>query len=693
MLLDSLNEQQRQAASILSGPVFVFAGAGSGKTRTLTYRIANMIENGIDPKTILAITFTNKATNEMRERLYSLVGIEAHSLTISTFHSLCAMILRREITVLGYAKDFMIIDDDDQLTIISQVLQDLNIDKKVYSSKYIRKVINHCKSFDIKPIIKLEETIIYEYEKTMKSLNRLDFEDLLIKVREIFSIYPEILNKYQQKYQNILVDEFQDTDIIQYQIIKMLAQKNRNIFVVGDDDQAIYSFRGANYQNMSDFKKDFKECQKIVLNQNYRSTQSILEGCNSLISNNEEREPKKLFSNIKGNNNDVIINQLNNEIDEVNFVTNEIKNLLREGYKQKDIAILYRTSSILRNFEIGMNQASLKYRVFGGMSFFARREIKDMVSYLHFILYPNDFLNFKRIVNIPSRGIGVKTVDNIVNFAKTNKITIFDAIEELKDELKSKYKILFDFKEMINYFKTKIDEISLQELYEEILSKTNYIEMLEDEEDGKDRIDNVLEFKSVLYNLDNNGEIKSNKDKLIDAFDDAILVSEKLQNYRYDNDGITLSTVHCAKGLEFKVVFIVAFEMGIFPIIRLDDPPSIEEERRIAYVACTRAKEKLYLSCVASRLLFGQRQIRKQSKFLLEFRKANDIHVNHQEAIKEKFEQEKTTTEYRVGDMVIHSSFGEGMVVSLNGDIGKICFTTQGVIKTFDMTHPAIRKK
>ena len=695
MLLDSLNEQQKKAAQIIDGPIMVFAGAGSGKTRTLTYRIANLINNNINPLSILAITFTNKATNEMRERLFNLVGSQASLLTINTFHAFCASILRREIAVLGYSNRFSIIDDEDQLKVISEVLQELAINKKAYSPRHLRKVINKAKCFDLKLSDPQEQKIMAHYEKKMFEENLLDFEDLLLKVRQIFLEFPPIRLRYATKLQYILVDEFQDTDLIQYHILKLLAQEHRNLFVVGDDDQSIYSFRGTNYANMQLFKKDFPEHKLIILNENYRSTQTILDGCNNLIAHNQDREPKTLFSNIKGTKDDVIIHQARDESDEVNYVVGEINKLLKKGYTYLDIAIVYRASVISRNFELGLIKANLPFRIFGGLSYLRRREIKDIIAYFRLMVFPNDIYSFKRIINIPVRGIGQKSVEAVIDYKQKNKLTLEEALLELPKYLSSKIKAFHKFTELMEYFRAKLESTNLVNLYEELLDKTSYLEMLEDDEDKDERLANLMEFKSILHTIENSGEIATRSEKLIFAFDEAILSDDKLQSQKHRQDGITLSTIHSVKGLEFKAVFLVAFENNIFPNLNRFEESSagLEEERRIAYVATTRAKEKLYLTCALKRLLYGQTNFNQQSMFFLEFIKNKDF----AKALKiDDFEKKQASSEhslYTVGEMVIHSTYGEGMIVSLTENVGKICFVKQGFIKTFDMMHPAITKK
>jgi len=703
-----LNKNQQLAATTFNGPIMVFAGAGSGKTRTLTYRVANMINSGISPYNILAITFTNKATNEMKERLYNVVGGKIKFATISTFHALCAKILRQDIEPLGYKKSFEIIDEEDQLKIITDVLEQLNIDKKKFTPKQMRKMINFNKCFNMKPSSPIEQKIFYKYEDLMKELSLLDFEDLLIKTYELFSNHLDILEKYRSHYQYILVDEFQDTNLIQYKIVKLLALNHRNLFVVGDDDQSIYSFRGTNYENMQLFKKDFPEHKIIILDQNYRSTQTILDGSNRLIANNINRQGKLLFSEKKGLSTDVVVQTLNDEKDEVDFIISKIKEGIKYNNKQySDFAILYRSSVISRNFELGMINNNIPYRIFGGISYLRRKEIKDIIAYLKLIIDNDDIMSFKRIVNEPSRGLGLKTIQDLLALAKTYSLTIFDAIEAFKSISATKYKQLKLFKDMILNFNNKLDTLTLEELFEEIILQTDYLSIYEDDENFEERKENLLEFKSILLQIENNGEIASNREKLIYAFDEAILSDDKLQNQRQSDEGVTLSTIHSVKGLEFDTVFVVAFENSIFPsYMVLSDTEELEEERRIAYVAVTRAKNKLYLTTAKKRLLYGSTQKNKPSQFLLEFsgvpkfETKKNIYVDEYQIrqveydILKKDDKEKEDRKYKIGDFIIHKVYGEGIIVSLDDDTtGKICFTSRGEIKTFDLTHPSITKK
>ena len=730
-LSEYLNNKQIEAASIIDGPVIVFAGAGTGKTRTLTYRVANMVANGISPTHILAITFTNKATNEMRERLGRLLVPDSRLLTISTFHSLCARILRKDITTLGYDRHFEIIDEVDQLKVIADVIEKLNIDKKKYTAKHMRKAINRYKCLGGDFDFPLEKKVFDEYERTMKEENRLDFEDLLIKTHELFTNHEDVLEKYQYCYQYVLVDEFQDSSKIQYEIAKMLTKKSRNLFVVGDDDQSIYAFRGTDYDNVKHFKKDFPEYKQVLLEENYRSTQTILDYTNNLISHNSDRENKKLYSSIEGKSSDVIINQAYDERDEASYVIEKIKDLHRkENIPYKGFAVLYRNSVISRNFELALTQNGLPYRVFGGVGFLRRREIKDLIAYFKLIINHNDINQFKRIVNVPSRSIGAKTIEKILEHKKETKMNLFDAIYDLGDSLGSKFVILKKFIEVILELDKKLDETNLSILFDELIDKTNFLESIKGDEDEDERSENIEEFKSILSNLEDNGEVASRREKLIASFDEAILADDKLQNQRQRNDGITLSTVHSVKGLEFDCVFVVAFEEGIFPYTPIFESVDIEEERRIAYVACTRAKSHLFVTCTKKRLLYGKKVASEKSRFLLELIGRDDvvastskkrdydvspydfeisqinddnIFFDDEVAIKEEKKEEKQELNevdpksYKVGDFVNHKVYGDGIIVSLeekDGSIqGKICFTSEGSIKTFDMSHPAIRKR
>ena len=696
-MLEGLNEKQVEAVKCVEGPVMVFAGAGTGKTRTLTHRIAYMInEIGIKPYNICAITFTNKATNEMRNRLDDLVGPTSRSITISTFHALCAKILRQDISHLNYSKDFEIIDDEDQLKIIKEVLEENNFNKKEFTPKHMKKVINTCKCFGIKSEYETENRIVELYEKHMKELNLLDFEDLLIKTYELLYSFPEVLEKYQNKYKYVLVDEFQDTNIIQYKIAKALTIKSRNLFVVGDDDQSIYSFRGTNYENIRLFQKDFTETKKFFLTENYRSTQKILEGANKLIANNVDREKKELFSAVKGCSDDVIVYTAMDENDEADYVVGNILNLIRKGVDHKQIAVLYRNNVLSRNFELSLIRCKIPYKVYGGMSYLRRREIKDIIAYLKLITNNNDVFSFNRVINVPGRGLGPSTINKVLELKKKYRLTLFEAIDASKTILTlSKYNALVQFKNMIITLGLLLDDDSytLVDIFNSLLSETKYESIYDDDEDKDERLENIAEFKSVLMKIENNGEIATKREKLVSAFDEAVLSDDKLQSQKESNDGVTLSTIHSAKGLEFDYVFVVALEEGLFPsAYRVESDEDIEEERRVCYVAVTRAKKKLFLTHSQRRMIYGQTQRSMKSRFLVEYLELDKKKPLKKEEPKPSKVFEKNKTAYTVGESVIHDTYGEGIVISIDGEMGQICFTKKGVIKKFIMSHPSIHK-
>ena len=688
-ILENLNEQQKNAVMQVEGPVIVFAGAGTGKTKTLTSRIAYMIqEKGINPRNILAITFTKKATNEMRDRVVGMCGNDAKYVTISTIHSLCARILRQTITKIGYEKNFEIIDDEDANKLISELYKELDLSRKYFSPKAAYNIISAYKN-GIGEINGVPKQIYDHYQKRLKDNNQVDFDDLLVLTNKILTEYPDVLEYFQNKYQYILVDEFQDTNIVQYNIIKLLGQKTQNIFVVGDDDQSIYSFRGACVTNMYQFQKDF-DTKLFKLTQNYRSTNAILKGANNLISHNLKREKKELFSEKDGKLQDVVIHDAYYYEDEPRFIIDEIKNLVRRGYNYKDIAILYRTNVISRNIEMALIENGIPYLIYGGFAFLKRREIKDVISYLKFIIDSENIFHFKRIINLPSRGIGDKTIEKLLELKNTENITLFEAIERLhKITPSSKTEALIKFKTLIKELADKFDKMSLPEFYEYMLQETKYLEFLKEEEaedEESHRIDNINEFKSILMQLETRTDLQelSSKEKLLVGFDDVIL--DETLGTKQDVNGVVLSTVHSVKGLEFKVVFVVALEEGLFPSLKEDS--DIEEERRIAYVAFTRAKEKVYLTCVNRRLIYGRVVLNQKSRFITEYIASQDW--------KEHLEMEKEAednTPIKTGDKVVHVNFGEGIVVSENASILQVLFEKDHSLRKILRNHPSLRKK
>lgn len=694
-MLNLLNDKQKEAVLRTEGPVIIYAGAGSGKTRTLTYRIAYMIEYmNIPPFNILAITFTNKATNEMKFRLSEMLGNKLKELTISTFHSFCVRILRKEIKKLGYENNFFILDDEDQLKIINEIYKEENYNKSFIAPKQMQNKLNYYKCHDIKADTEMEISILRSYERKTKEYNSLDFQDLLIKTRELFAHFPRVLEKYQEKYKYILIDEFQDTDNIQYDIIKMLANKYKNIFVVGDDDQSIYSFRGTNFKNMHFFKKDFEGCFTVYLTQNYRSTQTILDGANKLISHNENREAKELFSNIEGSKYDVTIFQAYNEKEEVDYVLDEISTLKNKGYKHKNIAILYRNSSILRNYELGMIQRKLPYKIYGGISYLRRMEIKDAIAYLKLLVDDNDFFSLKRIINVPVRNIGLTSVYKLELIKREKGYNLFNLIENSLEVLtEAKYKSLLELKKIIVKYKSKLEQDSLVNIFSNYLTEIGYYDFLKGIDDNIDRVDNLNEFKSILYTMDEEDLDLNNKEKLLRFFDEATL-SDNITR-KTNNNGILLSTIHSVKGLEFDVVFLVAMEEGIFPNpYRFVTEEEIEEERRVAYVAVTRAKQKLFLTNSKTRLLYGNTKRNSVSRFLLEFTGENNNSKTSTflEAEPHKFFDEREELVLQSGDKVLNLKYGEGTVLKIEKDIAQIVFPKSGVITKFLIDSKFLKK-
>lgn len=688
-LLDNLNKEQLEAVKAVEGPVMVFAGAGTGKTRALTARIAYMIkEKNIMPYNILAITFTKKATNEMRERVSTIIGEQAKYINISTIHALCAKLLRSGIEAIGYKKDFEIIDDEDALKIINEIYKNENIDRKYFSPKSALNVIGNYKIHNNMRLFALQEKVYNCYQKYLKEHNLVDFDDLLILTKEVLLKDLEYLKYLRGKYQYILVDEFQDTNPIQYDIIKLLAGEKANLFVVGDDDQSIFSFTGATVDNMYLFLDDYPKSQKIILDQNYRSSNAILKGANSVIANNSNREKKSLKGQKEGSFQDVVINEAYYFEDEARYVVNEIKALIKKGYDYRDIAIIYRNNVISRNFELACIENKIPYSIYGGVSYLKRREIKDIVSYLKFIIDPNNINHFKRIINQPARGIGEKTIVKVLDIMQDKQVDLFEAITVANVAApSSKTAALQEFKEMILDFKEKINELSLQEFYDYLLEKTGYLAMAkeEDENNESNRVGNLQEFKSILLKVEANflDEDLTNEEKLKRSFDEIIL-DESLGDNE-SKKGIILSTVHSVKGLEFKVVFVTALEEGIFPALR--DESDIEEERRVAYVAFTRAKERIYLTCATRRLIYGRVVRNQKSRFLTEYLSNPEL-TDHMKTEVKKTKED--LGEIHVGEHLYHSNFGAGIVISVDDLTAQILFEKDNSLRRILKDHPAI---
>ena len=690
-IFDTLNKEQLEAIQTVEGPVMVFAGAGTGKTRTLISRIIYMIkERHIAPYHILAITFTKKATNEMRERLQHEIGNEASLVHISTIHSLCATILRKNANVIGFARNFEIIDEEDQLKAMNEIYKKADIEKRVLSPRVALKAIGDYKNKSCNELLGLLKTVYEEYQKYLKEHELMDFEDLLVLTENLFQQNPDILHFYQHAFQYVLVDELQDTNTVQYEIINLICKEHENIFAVGDDDQSIYSFRGAKIENMMKFREDHPNAKIIKLVQNYRSTNKILKGANAVIKNNKIREPKELYSNIEVTKHDISIQEAYYYEDEVRYVTNEIATLVHHyGYKYNDIAVIYRNGALSRNFELAFIQDRIPYNVYGSFAFLKRKEVKDMISYLRFIASPTKLIHFKRIINAPSRGVGDKTIEKLKELMTSPEMTILDAIDVYKETNNtSKTESLVEFKKIIDELRESLETLTLPEFFDVMIEKTGYMKMLEEEQEREEinRIDNVKEFKSILYQIENDNlnEGLTQTEKIEIGLDDLLLDTSTVDDHK--EDGVVLSTIHSVKGLEFRAVFVIGLEEGIFPAIR--DEVDIEEERRVAYVGFTRAKERLYITCASRRLIYGRIVRNPKSRFLMEFLNTGD----NEKKVVEDNEQPKVQGEVEVGSRVNHKFFGNGLVIAKDERFIQILFDKDQSIKKIAKNHPTITK-
>lgn len=630
---DELNPMQQKAVKRKDGAVLILAGAGSGKTGALTVRIADMLEHGISPYNILAITFTNKAAKEMRERVDKLAGPSAEHVWISTFHSTCVQILRREIEKLDYSRDFSIYDADDQEKVMKEVFKELNlsITDKTYTVRGAVSAISHlkeemiswedyAKEVDKADMRAYKTSRVYElYQKRLRRNNALDFDDLIYKTVLLFRTNPDVLNVYQERFKYIMVDEYQDTNTSQYELVRLLAGKYGNLCVVGDDDQSIYGWRGANIRNILDFEKDFPNAVVIKLEQNYRSTKNILTAANEVIKHNSARKDKTLWTE---NDTGSIIHvfRADNDIEEAVFVTEIINKNALKGKKYKDFAVLYRTNAQSRTIEDRFVRKGIPYRLFGGVRFYERKEIKDILAYLKLIDNSADAVAIKRIINVPKRGIGDKTVETAENAASKNGTTLFEALGCAAEypELKSRGKKLGEFYELICSFKQKAEELSVHELIEYVVNATGYRDELE--QDGSDdammRIENIEEFASKAAEFE-----KENENATLSAFLEDVALVADIDSYSEDDDAVVLMTLHSAKGLEFPYVFMIGMEEGLFPsgrAINTGDPKELEEERRLCYVGITRAKKELFLTYARQRMQHGQFVYNAPSRFLRE---------------------------------------------------------------------------
>lgn len=702
-MLDKLNERQKEAVLATEGPVLVLAGAGSGKTTVLVNRIAYMIsEKHIRPWNILAITFTNKAAREMKDRIERLLGDTAKDMWIGTFHSVCVRILRSCIDLLDYSRDFVIYDTADTKTVMKECLRELDIDEKSFPVRNVLSIISNAKN-DLMDAATFENVyksdyrmsiiakIYYRYQTKLRKNNAVDFDDIILNTVKILSENPDVLSKYQDKFRYILVDEYQDTNNSQYLLINLLAQANRNLCVVGDDDQSIYKFRGANIGNILNFEDDYSDVQKITLDQNYRSTQNILDAANSVISNNKGRMGKSLWTS-NGDGNKVFVYTGTNEYDEARYIARQIKKHFDEQGSFSDCAILYRTNAQSRVIEEMLMRESVPYKVLSGLRFYDRKEIKDIIAYLRVVYNPNDDVSLARIINEPKRKIGNATLEKARNIAREKETSLYDVISHADDypEFKTAIKKLLGFSEIIQSLIKLKDTVTIEDLTGRILNDTGYMPALvmEDTTESKTRIENLGEFISVITEFEKNEETGNTLGEFLENIS---LVSD-IDGYDENEDSAVLMTIHSAKGLEFPIVFLSGLEEGLFPGMRsMESDDDIEEERRLCYVAITRAKEQLYITKTISRTIHGKTMPTTASRFFKEIpveyledkttlqpkvaKVMQDLGVRNAAAPKKEVYMTKGfgssvkssgSTDYskfKAGDAVEHRTFGRGEIL------------------------------
>lgn len=699
-----LNKAQLEAVKYSNGPMLMLAGAGSGKTKTLTHRIAYLLtRKNVSANNILAVTFTNKAAKEMKTRLDRLIG-RSHSLTfLGTFHSVAVKILRAEADKIGYSKNFLIYDQSDQLSLIKTVIKMLGLDEKMYQPQVIAHMISSAKNELLSPTayakfatndISKTASIIYEkYQAELKKNNCFDFDDLIVKTVELFQKNPQILEKYQKKFLYILIDEYQDTNHVQYTLVNMIAQKNKNICVVGDDWQSIYSWRGANYQNILNFEKDYKKAKVIRLEQNYRSTQNILDAAHSVITKNVDRSEKKLWTQSKTGEK-ISIKELPNDTLESQFVVETIEDLLSEdkNLNYRDFAVLYRTNAQSRSLEDIFMRYNIPYQIVGGVRFYERKEIKDMLSYLRFIIQKNDQVSFERIVNLPPRGIGSGSLEGLKKYCQTNDTNLSKALENYADIEKisaQAKKGLSRFNEIIENLRAKLSQQKVSDFVETTMKKSGYLDYLnENSLINSDRIENLKELISVAKAFDNLS--------LADFLNEVSLLAD-IDSHSSKNNSVTLMTLHSAKGLEFDTVFIVGVEENLFPHSRsIMDNAELEEERRLMYVGMTRAKRKLFLINVTSRMIYGNTQYNSPSRFLADIpdnlvEKTGDNFRSKMAEPKLSGRNIKQDFSLLKGDKVFHPHFGKGEVIFVEDQFAQVKFNSFG-IKDLNLEYAPLKK-
>lgn len=750
-LLVGMNDKQAQAVQTTEGPLLIMAGAGSGKTRVLTHRIAYLIdEKLVNPWNILAITFTNKAAREMKERALALNPATQDCL-IATFHSMCVRILRREAEAIGYNRNFTILDPGEQRTLMKRILKNLNLDPKQWSERGILGTISNAKN-DLLDEVAYEQQAdnIYArtvakcykaYQAELRQSQAVDFDDLIMMTLRLFDQHPDILSYYQARYQYIHVDEYQDTNHAQYQLVKLLASRLQNICVVGDADQSIYGWRGADMQNILDFEKDYPQAQVVLLEENYRSTKTILQAANDVIANNKQRRPKKLWTqNAKGE--EIVYYRANDERDEAVFVASQIDELKRTSGKQfKDFAVLYRTNAQSRTIEEALLKANIPYTMVGGTKFYSRKEIRDVIAYLTVVANTSDNISYERIINEPKRGVGPGTVDKLRLFANEQGQSLLEASADIMfSPIKGKAaQAVWDLANLLLTLRSQLDDLSVTELTEALLQKTGYLEQLQVQQtlESQARIENIEEFLSVTKAFDEKDETEEDEtglDRLGRFLNDLALIADTDDADSHEVSEVTLMTLHAAKGLEFPVVFLIGMEEGVFPLGKaFEDKAELEEERRLAYVGITRAEEKLYLANTNSRTLYGKTNYNRPSRFIREIseelltyqglaRPANSSfkttyssgasrfgqgvslaealqnrkQANQPASFASKPKENLDLVEWQIGDVAVHRKWGEGVVLEITGtgqnQEVKINFPEVGLKKLLAALAPITKK-
>ena len=727
MNLEHLNKEQREAVQYTEGPLLILAGAGSGKTQTMTHRIAYLIEEGVRPYNILAVTFTNKAAAEMRDRVEKLVGV-CPGMWIMTFHAMSLRMLREHPEKVGYTKSFVVYDTVDQKAVLKNIYKERNIDSKDYPYPLLSSIISKCKERDWDPekfkememdtpTARVYYNVYKDYEAALKKNNAMDFDDLLLKAFHLLRDYPEVLEEYRRRFRYIMVDEYQDTNRIQYEIIHLLAMQHRNLCVVGDDDQCIYQWRGADIRNILDFEKDFKGAKVVKLEQNYRSFKNILACANSVIKNNRDRKSKKLWTD-KEEGDLVIYNRVDSDKEEAAYVANEIKFLRQLGRSYDDFAVLYRTNAQSRLFEDAMKRARIPYQILSGFSIYERKETKDMISYMRLVVNPKDDIALERIINEPKRGIGPTTFAKYRALASVNGTSIFECL--LDDETLDTFpkKARESLKSMVDVIRECIDErenLRVSDIYDNLLVKTGYMAALEAQntQEAEGRIENLLDFKSFIYDFEKEKE-DAGEEATLDEFLERVSTQSDTDKYDEADGKVTLMTLHSAKGLEFPVVFMPGMEDGLFPSFRsMDTEAGIEEERRLCYVGMTRAREKLILTSAQYRVQYGHGDFARESMFIGEidpkllevigntyqptrkidnnlgislgsldgFAKTPQMPYDPLRFAKQQVRKTVSTDTFVIGDQVTHGKFGHGIVVDATETTVTVVFDDFGTKK------------